>query len=369
MKVISCLSQPLNDNRINGKSWMISTTIGDYLTMVTLEDNPYQRSILNLKYYAKLIEDLFYDTAIPPVSVVIDSTDLKIKEGVELTGKLFIIDGLQRTNCLMHCVDVITRDKKKGVFESIEDFKKKVIYVEVWEKIEFKNILYKMIVLNTGQKKMDYSHQLDILNTAFYEKLKEDGIRPIPKTEKDDNPNLRKNFFILADVTEGLVSFINRYPISGKKNAAEFLFERFNVGYESHEDDDSLKNVYDDQTYEYIKWILTTFSNKLDTLYPENNPLKKYNAFLIGFFASLGFAHNKDPEHLKKKIKILEAIGGEDPLKIGLFEQYYNKFKTGIGEKRRKYVYETFRDFFLSSELIDQLAWDETHERYFGASN
>jgi len=368
MIIKNSIPTPLNDNRIHGKSWLVVTTIGEYINMISVEGNPYQRSILGLKYYSKLIDDLLLDTVIPPISVVINKSNLAITQGVNLEGKLFILDGLQRTNCIKHCINLLEKkDRTKFItsFKSVDEFLNKEIYLEIWEKIEFKNILYKMIVLNTGQKKMDYSHQLDILNNAFLEKITEDGVEVITRIEQQESKIKKNEKFLLADLTEALVSYINCFPISGKKNAAEFLFERFNIGYSSQEENEGLEIIFNDNTYENIKWILTVFSKKLDNIYGNNNPIKKYNVFLIGLAASMGFAFKKNPENYNKKVKILENISGDDPLKISLYEEYNSKFKSGIGEKRRKYVYEEFRNFFIGPEYIEELEWDNTYERYF----
>jgi hypothetical protein len=366
MKVIDFFSAPLSDEKIGGKSWMVKMKIGDYLKMINLNDNPYQRNLLGIKAYSKLIEDLLNDTIIPPISVVYNNINLDFEKEFDINKKFVILDGLQRTNCLLYCIEKIKQGKSDGKIKDISAFENKEIYVEIWEKLDLKHILYKMVVLNTGQKKMDYSHQLDILNNSLQEELEEDGITILTtKDIKEGRP--KTDAFDLASVTEGLVSFINGYPISGKKNAAEFLFERFNVGLATDDDEDTLKLINDNDTYNYLVWILKDFNNLLNEKYPAKNPLKKLNTFLVSLLASMGYCHKKSPENLKKKLKVLEDsfAGTDDPINLEMFDNYYNMFKTGIGEKRRKFIYEAFRNFFLSKENIEKIEWDETYERYF----
>ena len=74
---------------------------------------------------------------------------------------------------------------------------------------------------------------------------------------------------------------------------------------------------------------------------------------------SLGYCHYKNPEKLQAKIKVLENSFKKqnDPLRLNVFESYYNKFKTGIGEKRRKFIYEAFT---IYNELQYQISGIET---------
>lgn len=368
MKVENYLSTPLQDKKIQGKSWMTIMTIRDYIDMTDLDNNPYQRNKLGIKPYSKLIEDLLNDTVIPPISVVYDGDVLDLQSELDGKNKFIILDGLQRTNCLLHCISLLNASKSTGIIKNTNEFLDKKIYVEIWEKLNLQTILYKMLVLNTGQRKMDYSHQLDILNKSIKTELEKNGIEVITAKEIKEEGRRKKECFQLADITEGLVSFINRVPISGKKDAAEFLFERFNIGLNSGEENSStLSIISDNDTYKYLIWTLKDFNYLLNNKYKENNPLLKYNVFLISFLASLGFSLNKNKENLYKKIRILinKLETENDPLKLTLFEEYYSSFKTGIGEKRRKFVYEVFKDFFISKEYQNELAWDEVYERYF----
>ena len=367
MKVENFLSTSLTDKKIQGVSWMVVITIEQYLSMIDLENNPYQRNKLGVKPYKKLIEDLLNDTVIPPISVVYDEENIDLNSDLDTNKKFIILDGLQRTNCLLHCIELLKKNESTGTIKDVNEFYKKKIYLEIWERLNLQTILYKMLVLNTGQKKMDYSHQLDILNESVKKELKENGINLITVKEiKEGLP--KKGLFHLADVTEGLVSFINTVPISGKKDAAEFLFETFNVGLNSGEENNTtLSAISDKDTYTYLIWTLKEFNQLLNDCYGDNNPLIKYNVFLISFLASLGYALKRDKENLAKKVQVLvnKCKSESDPLKLGFFQEYYNSFKTGIGEKRRKFVYEVFKDFFISKEYENELNWVEVYERYF----
>lgn len=360
-------SQPLIDRKIDGKSWMTTIKIKDYLKIISLDDNPFQRNLLKSTFYKKLIDDLLNDTVMPPISIVWPEKEFSIDYMSELEKKCLIIDGLQRTNCLFICKNLLEKGGAGDFyFRDVDVFLEKEIYVEVWEKLDLKKMLYKMVVLNTGQKKMDYSHQLDILNDSVKEKLDEYGVSYLTTKEKNEEGN-DKSKFTLAAITEGLVSYINKFPMSGKRSAADFLFENFNVALESNTENEILSIINDDKTYENLKWALVDFNNLLSDKYGINNPLKRYDVFLIGLLAALGFSYNKYPERLSEnKERLLDMLKSEDhdPLKIEEYTVFSQKFKSGIGEKRRKMVFEAFKYYFTSKPEIEEIIeWGEAYDR------
>ena len=360
--VHSYFTTPINDRKINCNSWMVQMSVGDYLSMVDFESNIYQRNLQNLSFYKKLIEDLLNDTTMPPISVVYPSDKLDLETGLLPSNAFIILDGLQRTNCLLECRELISKGKSKGSIQSLDEFNKKIIYIEIWENLDLPQILYKMVVLNTGQKKMDYAHQVDILSGSIQKKLEKMGI-PFYTVKDKNNGKYDPNTFPLSTITQGVVSFINGAPIPNKKNAAEFLFERFNLDIEDNQN--GLALITDDQTYKYIYWVLNDFNNLLNAKYEENNPLKKYDVFLISLLASIGYCLKKNPKMLFKKISLLEMRfeRNSDPLNLNLFTQRYSEFKTSIGDKRRRFIYDTFRDYFLSPEYYDELEWETVYGR------
>ncbi|MFT8347323.1 hypothetical protein [Clostridium saccharoperbutylacetonicum] len=362
IKVNFNFTEPLIDRRINGRSWMAKMTIGDYLKMIDLDGNIYQRSLQSLSFYQKLIQDLLNDTTMPPISVVYPDESIDFEKGLDKRKQFIILDGLQRTNCIIQCKRLIEEGKSKGVFKTVEEFENKYIYIEIWEKLELRNILYKMVVLNTGQKKMDYDHQLDILSSSIKTTLDEMDINYYCSKEKDDFKG-NNEVFSLSLITSGLVSFINKSPIRNKKNAAEFLFNNFNLDIEAGDTETTLKLINSEDTYKYMEWVLIKFNKMLDEKYGIENPLKRYDVFMVSLFASLGFCYDRKPELLKKKIVILEKLFemSEDPLKMKQFEAIYKTFKTGIGDKRRKFTFGSLRRYFMDDILDDEFRWEKEY--------
>ncbi len=137
------------------------------------------------------------------------------------------------------------------------------------------------------------------------------------------------------------------------------IFNQFNLNIEEN-DDDALSLISDDTTYSYLTWVLKDLKEMIDDKYGEDrNPLKKYDVFLSSLLGGMGYAHSKDPEKFEKKIKqFVELFNEEDPLRLSVFETAYNSFKTGIGQKRRRFIYETFKRFFVMESSV-RLEWGE----------
>ncbi len=356
-------TEPLLDAKINGKSWIVKMNIGDYLEITSTESNKYQRNLQNLSFYRKLIQDLLDDTVMPPISVVYPGREINFDEGLDPEKKFIILDGLQRTNSILECIEIIKEGKSKGKFQTVEEFLDKKIYIELWEKLDLKYILYKMVVLNTGQKKMDYEHQLDILSESIEGILEDNNIDYLTRKEEIDggkDPSQYK----LSTITTGLVSFLIGKPSPGKKNAAEYLFERFNLSMEGDEDENALSLINDDYTYKYLTWVLKDLDGMITDKYGlSNNPLRKYDVYLISLLGSIGYAHGKNPKKLEEKIENLTALfeAEKDPLRLSVFNPIYSSFKTGIGQKRRRFIYETFKLYFTLSSS-ERLEWEEIND-------
>jgi hypothetical protein len=380
---------PLYDKKVDSKSWMIVLKLKDYLSMIDLaEEHKYQRAVLGAKYYKALIFDILQDSVIPPISVYYEK---EIKEGCDFDegSKFKVLDGLQRSYCLLVCERILQhingtlaigelRSEEKTLLANIakiqdrvltlENFYNKKIYIEVWENLNPKSILYKMIVLNTGQRKMDYDHQLDILNISIENELKSAGIPIITKKEKQEG-NGNSEAFNLSNIVEGLVSYVNRTPVSGKKDAAESLFNKLEF---DSDDDDAIGIIYDSNTYDNLIWTLKTINSKLIEKYKNDNPLKKYEPFLVSFLAALGYSYyyyagtNNIEAFEASKQKLLDRIEKEDdPLNINAMNPIYNSFKSSIGDKRRKLIFESLKDFFVSGSAT-KIDWSSTNTRFFG---
>ena len=376
IKIDKLIETPLYDKRVNSNCYYVQIKIKDYLNIVDLEANIYQRSLLKSKLYKKLIEDILEGAVFPTISVVYPSI-ININDGLNTECKLQILDGLQRTNCLIICKGILNgeftefdKSKLKILYKNEEEFLNRLITLELWEQLSLQSVLYKIVVLNTGQRRMDTKHQLDILMYSLQKTLIADGIDVIRQKEKEEQQiefaeTYKENKYPLSDIAESLVSYIAKSPTYTSQTAADYLFENLNLS--EKEFDNVLDVIEKEQTYKDLIWVLKDLGNEILKKYNEN-VLIKYGIFLIGLMAALGFARVKrEKELVDKKLELLleRFTKSDDPLSLSEFEEFYRKFTSGIGAKRRKLIYTTFKNY-LSSKIDDELYWKEAFKEIMG---
>lgn len=136
------------------------------------------RTKTGMKIRARLVQDLIHGAVIPPVvigavvSQALMSKLKKIKSSAELVDALVerevglsIIDGMQRTTALLEASETAS------IRQSIR--------IELWIAKKVDDLIYRMLVLNTGQVPWDLKRQLETL------------YKPIVETIKKKLPNVR----------------------------------------------------------------------------------------------------------------------------------------------------------------------------------
>lgn len=363
-KFVSYIPEPIFDGLVKKNVYVVQLKIRDYLQLIDLKENPYQRNVLDYEVYHKLIRDILTGAIFPPISVVYASK-IDLKKGLEGETKLMILDGLQRTNCLFVCKEIIegkiTFDSP-SVYKNVEEFLDRTITLEIWENLDLRAVLYKIIVLNTGQKRMDTKHQLDIMISSLKEFLKKNEIKFIEIKEKiaDEIPSKElqeSSTFPLYIIAEGIVAYINRYPQFTQKSSTEFLFEKLDLEPGSYKE--GIKIIEDEDTYSDLVWVLKDFSDLFLKKY-KYNIFIKYPLFFSGFMAAMGYVKTEfGKEQLDKKKEVLILLTKKeenDPLDIMSYLRYYKEFISGIGAKRRRLVFTVLKNFF-SSPITNKLDW------------
>ncbi len=368
IKFTNYFPKPLFDNLVKANVYVVQLKIKEYLQLVDLKENPFQRNVLDYDIYSKLIRDILNGAIFPPISVVYKDK-INIEEGINENSKFMILDGLQRTNCLIVCKEILDgsiKEEFKSIYKNSEEFLDRVITIEIWEGLNLKSVLYKIIVLNTGQKKMDNKHQLDIMISSLKDFLNSKQIKFIEIKEKIFEEKTKKdlektNTFLLSSIAEGIVAYINRYPQFTQKSTTEFLFEKLDLEPESYKD--GIKLIEDENTYLDLVWTLKDLGDSLFKKY-NYNIFIRYPLFLPSFLAAIGFIKKEFGEKQlndKKKI-LLDSLNGQesDPLNLNLYLTYYDEFTAGIGAKRRKLVFTAFKNFF-ASPISTKLDWQQAY--------
>lgn len=180
----------VKDNRSDCFSLMGMTTIGDYMEFINeiyknrgaIEG---QREALKnssaIKIRRRMVQDIIKGTVLPPIVVgllVNDEEFEKISNEIN-NGKIdnpdflnmhlnscsidttSLIDGMQRTTAI------------KEALESNPGITNNILRIEFWIVKKINNLLYRMLILNTGQVPWNVRRQLEVLYAPIQNKIKE----------------------------------------------------------------------------------------------------------------------------------------------------------------------------------------------------
>jgi len=379
------------DKKVNAKNLLIDIPISDYIYLIkeTIQELDIQRPkiISGKQVYNRLIQDLIEGTIIPPISLIIKENsdffkaieDKKDIKAIELTinkyikpGDLSILDGLQRTFCILEIIDKHSEDYEK---KNISELR---IRAELWFKINPTAILYKMLVLNTGQVKMSMKHQIEILNIS----LRDSIIKYAREMERDisfstyKNPRETDNVFKykLSDIVEAFTSFITRNPIVDKPNEVVKELERMKF----IEEHPSTQSILDNKELKEFSVILVSLDASINDKYGDGlidieseeeirlkwtsrNDIMRSAPALSGIFAAFGTAFKKGEVYTNRKSNLFEILNNPnqtDPLSLGIASKILEdkrKRSKKFGNDTRKFFFEGFKEYFNSEEQFENI--------------
>lgn len=190
----------LKDDRVSCYSVLLKIKISDYLSFIEgvyqrrggLEG---QRAPLKTKsaqrIRRRLIEDLSNGTVIPPIVIGIrldhghftefekdiPKTSITIFPSLDIENQVSIIDGMQRTTALFEALKLPKFEKEKD------------IRVELWVAESTNSLIYRMLVLNSGQIPWNIKRQLEVVFSQLTKEL-EVNIKGL-ELYTSDEPNSR----------------------------------------------------------------------------------------------------------------------------------------------------------------------------------
>lgn len=166
----------LKDTRLNSLSVSCTSTIGEYLTWYKHygESNKLdeQRPVLNTRsanmVRKRLIEDLTCGAIIPPIVIGMaypnfdEIADNNIEQVLkECLPMATVIDGMQRTEALSAAVQ-----QKSEIADN-------PIRIEFWISVDVISLIYRMLVLNSGQTPWDTKRQLEVVYKPLLHEVEE----------------------------------------------------------------------------------------------------------------------------------------------------------------------------------------------------
>lgn len=188
------------DKRINCYSVLLKMTLGEYLELISEAHSQKggiegQRDVLKTttakRIRTRMMADIGAGAVLPPVviGVVIPNLDFAQFESKELTDEvifrpllrkypLTIIDGMQRTAALIEAQN------------NDNDLRKREIRVEFWIAKSVSSLVYRMLVLNTGQVPWTLARQLSVVYSPLLEEIKQ-NVPEIDRIFLPDKPGRR----------------------------------------------------------------------------------------------------------------------------------------------------------------------------------
>lgn len=346
-----------------------------YLKIIgdNFEDFELQRKKENHKGYGRLKQDIKEGALLPSItlavkhelvpSIVENIDDIqKLENNLSAeNGVVDILDGLQRSYILKELKD--------------EDFEFKdgqTLLLEYWLESDLKNIVYRMIVLNSGQKAMSMRHQIDLLFTTTKQTIQESvpGIELF--TEREGARRTSANKYPLNNIAAAYYSFLKGSPEQDSENIVNDQI-RNNEIFESSKE----KINEDFETFIEILQKFKIIDSLAWQLYQEepNNELGHMwlgsDNVIVSFFAATGILVKNDMKDkvfltLDKMINslydLIEQGAPYDYFDLKSYESFIksiNSKKLNIGSARRKYIFLMFKEYLRSEgDFNFRACWD-----------
>lgn len=177
-----------------------------------------QRKRETHKAYGRLKDDIRLGASLPTITLALKpeyvegatavlGSKEELTSYLSSTGRCNILDGLQRT--------YILDDLKKEGFQFKEG---QEILLEIWIESDLQKLVYRIIVLNAGQKPMSARHQIELLFASLHKAI-EDEIGSITLvTERDQKRRRRARIYPLQVVISGYQAFVSGATELNKDN-------------------------------------------------------------------------------------------------------------------------------------------------------
>lgn len=348
------------DLRTNTPVVYAQLPISEYLDLVgsNFYDFFIQRKREKHKAYDRMKKDIVDGALLPSITLAVKPDQVRkvidniavateLKKMLEIPGQVYILDGLQRT--------FILNDLKSNGVEFVDNQK---VHVEFWLEENIKHLIYRIIVLNAGQKPMTMRHQVELLFLALKTKLETDlGISIITERDLARRTSARK--YSLDRVASSYHCFMTKSPEVNKENiVAKTLIEADVLD----SDEDELAIVYEDYKLyldSYAKLddeICRVYKGNVERNIPTGANWFGSENVMNSFFAAVSIFGKDDQRKerastalLKLLVSLENASEGDDVLGIEQLQRLIdaiNPRKVNIGVATRKLICGGFREFF-----------------------
>ncbi|WP_323157656.1 MULTISPECIES: hypothetical protein [Pseudomonas] len=333
--------------------------VTDYLELVGDDFSKFsiQRRKEKFAAYTRLRADIITGTLLPTITLAVPiETSINVKKAVELKDSLAIkdailqarplniLDGLQRTFIL------------KEILTSGHVFpEEQKIHLEIRVEPDLDHLIYRIIVLNAGQKAMSMRHQIEILSLT----LKNALTAAIPRLELvpevDGGRRTRARRFLLDKVAGGYHAYLIKSPEVDKQNVVAQRLSEETVLQQEVEQFGLQFNEFVEffQLYCELDDALEPFQTAGET--PSGTNWLGNENTINGFFAAVADFGSTTDRQTRIRNAVLAQIErvkmdrNEDSLGLENFQKIVTGFpsrKTNIGYATRKLIFVCFKEFF-----------------------
>ncbi|GFO55577.1 hypothetical protein GMSM_25840 [Geomonas sp. Red276] len=384
----------LNDERVSCTSIMSVMPIAKYIDLVSkvYEDKgglPGQRAPLKTKtaitIRKRMVNDIQNGAVLPPIvlGVMVKDLDmtkilsaLDVDELLNVIGKDYIdrvsvIDGMQRTTALLEAIEL-----KPAVID-------REIRVEFWVSNDINSLIYRMLVLNTGQVPWEVGRQLDTIYSPFIHKIKEDLAGKVEIFTKEDPARRRTKAgqYQSEKLVELLLLFSSRKTELDLKDKIAEDFARLDM-IESTAHREFLS--YFSETLK----LLTELDDSVSRYQPEDELKERLNRIssgkdifgsfpaMVGFCSAMSIYLFDEPgfpidwpsipgklsvlrDKLHRLLAVINALPKEELtsfLQVELLEEKLNTKSGQVGRFERDFFKRSFLALFNNAERLQDFA-------------
>lgn len=371
------------DHRTQAKVLYCKCSINDYLQIVgdDFENFSIQRKRETHKAYKRLKEDLKQGALLPSITLalkphLVEEALTKIEDLSALSqfinkGNLAdILDGLQRTYLIKDLVS------EGHAFPDDQE-----VLIEYWMEGDISRLIYRMIVLNAGQKAMSMRHQIELLFMSLKETISEEISDIDIFVEREGTRRTLPNKYSLGVIASSYQAFLTRSTEIDKNNLVSSALIKDTVMDASEEEhtakfslfieyfrkvknidrlawnyyeqlfdearfnelNDSKSEHTEEQSEEFSK--LRVFKNSKVWLGSDNVMLSIYSS--IAQLCNTGRQDRVDAA--LERLKVMFERNEDDPLGMYSYERFRSEIdpkKSNVGNATRKLLVNGFKEFF-----------------------
>src|SRR5690554_5569857 len=348
------------DCRTNTNVVYADIKISDYLDLVGDDFDRFeiQRKRQDPKKYSRLKEDIKKGALLPAITLAINPSkvgdflaEVEAKKSDHLITKLikspdlYILDGLQRSYIIKDLVDegVVFNENQK-------------LLIEIWFESKIEHLIYRLIVLNSGQKPMSMRHQVELLFTTLKTEIEEEIPNLKIYVEKDGQIRSQAMKFSFDRIVNAYYSFLTKSPEIKRDNLIVKKLNEDDILSSNEQELNANYNHFIGYLKKYCALDLNMY--KIHSSGAESTGFKNWLAdenTLKGFFAAVGrySSDEKKKERVNNALDklIKEAIKGvHDPMYLNVFYELktgIDSKKYNVGNETRRLIMDGFREFFI----------------------